>query len=45
MDIKAIIKTSLETRIANEIDDDPRGCMMWLYEPERPDSLSENFKK
>ena len=45
MDIKKIVKNTIENWINNELDIDPRGCMAFLYEPERPTTEPEKIKE
>ncbi|MBQ2886998.1 MAG: hypothetical protein IJE43_25070 [Alphaproteobacteria bacterium] len=45
MDIKTIIKNKINQWIDNEVNIDPRDCMFFLYEPERPISKPEDIEK
>ena len=44
MNIKRIVKNTIENWIDDELSIDPRGCMMLLYEPERPTTEPEEIE-
>lgn len=45
MDIKIIVKNTIEKWIDRDLNIDPRGCVGLLYEPERPTTEPEKIKE
>lgn len=45
MNIKNVVKKTIENWINKELEIDPRGCMGVLYEPERPTTEPEKIEE